>query len=230
MLITIPQVLSADEVRQFRAHLDKADWQDGGNTAGSIARNVKKNQQLDDMQEPAISLANHILRALSQSPRFISAALPDKIYPPKFNRYSEQETYGAHIDGALMQIPGSNQTLRTDLSATLFLAEPEEYEGGELTIETQYGQQTVKLAAGDMVLYPSTSLHHVSPVQQGARIAAFFWVQSMVKDSQQRELLFELDQSIQGLIVELGATHTEVVNLSGVYHNLIRQWASPTAC
>lgn len=228
MLITIANVLSADEVRQFRAHLDKADWQDGINTAGSIARNVKKNQQLDDTKEPAISLGSHILRALANNPIFISAALPDKIYPPKFNRYSEDETYGAHIDGSLMQLPGTHQTIRTDLSATLFLAEPEEYEGGELTIETQYGAQTVKLAAGDMVLYPSTSLHHVSPVKRGARVASFFWLQSLVQDIQQRELLYELDQSVQRLSLELGVTHSDVVNLSGVYHNLIRQWAKPS--
>lgn len=228
MLITIPNVLSADEVRQFREYLDKADWQDGINTAGSIARNVKKNQQLDDTQEPAISLGNHILRVLAQNPTFVSAALPDRIYPPKFNRYCENETYGAHIDGSLMQIPGTNLTLRTDLSATLFLAEPDEYEGGELTIETQYGAQTVKLPAGDMVLYPSTSLHQVSPVTQGARVASFFWIQSMVRDIQERETLFELDQSVQGLSAELGATHPQVVKLSGVYHNLMRQWAKPS--
>lgn len=228
MLITLPQVLTSDEVRQFRQHLDQADWQDGVNTAGSIARNVKQNQQLDDTQEPAISLGNHILRTLSRTPAFISAALPDRIYPPKFNRYAEQETYGAHIDGALMQIPGTNLTLRTDLSATLFLADPDEYEGGELSIETQYGTQTVKLAAGDMVLYPSTSLHSVSPVTRGARVAAFFWIQSMVRDNQQREMLFNLDNSIQKLTAELDATHTEVVKLSGLYHNLLRQWATPS--
>lgn len=228
MLITIPNVLSADEVRQFREYLDKADWQDGINTAGSIARNVKKNQQLDDTQEPAISLGNHILQVLAQNPTFVSAALPDRIYPPKFNRYCENETYGAHIDGSLMQIPGTNLTLRTDLSATLFLAEPDEYEGGELTIETQYGAQTVKLPAGDMVLYPSTSLHQVSPVTLGARVASFFWIQSMVRDIQERETLFELDQSVQNLSAELGATHPQVVKLSGVYHNLMRQWAKPS--
>ncbi|RTE66015.1 Fe2+-dependent dioxygenase [Amphritea opalescens] len=228
MLITLPEVLTPDEVRQFRQHLDQADWQDGVNTAGSIARNVKQNQQLDDTQEPAISLGNHILRTLSRTPAFISAALPDRIYPPKFNRYAERETYGAHIDGSLMQIPGTNLTLRTDLSATLFLAAPDEYDGGELCIETQYGTQTIKLAAGDMVLYPSTSLHSVSPVTRGARVASFFWIQSMVRDSQQREMLFDLDSSVQKLTTELGASHPEVVNLSGIYHNLLRQWATPS--
>ncbi|WP_191601942.1 Fe2+-dependent dioxygenase [Marinomonas algicola] len=228
MLLTIPNVLSADDVLQVRNYLDKADWQDGMNTAGSMARHVKKNQQLDDTQEPAVSLGNHILRVMSQHPAFISAALPDKIYPPKFNRYSESETYGAHIDSALMQLPNSNQTIRTDLSATLFLADPDEYDGGELVIETQYGTQSVKLDAGDLVLYPSTSLHQVSPVSRGARVASFFWIQSMVRDSQQRETLFELDQSVQRLTVELGAGHSDVINLSGIYHNLIRQWAQPS--
>ena len=226
MLITIPNVLSKDEVNQFREYLDEANWEDGSNTAGSIALNVKKNHQLDDTKEPVLSLGPHILKTLAQNPIFISAALPDKIYPPKFNQYSKNETYGAHIDGSLMQIPGTNQTIRTDLSATLFLSEPEEYEGGELTIETKYGTQTVKLAAGDMVLYPSTSLHHVSTVTSGARIASFFWIQSMVRDIQQRETLFNLDQSVQKLTAQLGSTHQEVVNLSGIYHNLIRQWAN----
>jgi len=228
MLVSIPQVLSPDEVGQFRTYLDKADWQDGTSTAGSIARHVKKNQQLDDTKEPAMSLGNHILRVLSQNPIFVSAALPDKIYPPKFNRYCEAQTYGAHIDGSLMQIPGTKQTLRTDLSATLFLSDPDEYDGGELSIETQYGTQTVKLPAGDMVLYPSTSLHQVSPVTRGVRMASFFWLQSMVKDAQQRQILFELDRSVQQLAAELGEAHQEVVNLSGTYHNLIRQWATPS--
>ncbi len=225
MLITIPNVLSKDEVSQFRKYLDEASWQNGINTAGSIAQNVKKNEQLDDTKEPALSLGVHILKVISQNQSFISAALPNKIYPPKFNRYSENETYGAHIDASLMQIPGTNQTIRTDLSATIFLTEPDEYEGGELTIETKYGTQTVKLAAGDMVLYPSTSLHHVSKVTKGTRVASFFWIQSMVKDIQEREILFNIDQSVQKLTQELGSRHQEVVNISGIYHNLIRQWA-----
>lgn len=228
MLITINNVLSKDEVRQFRDHLAKADWLDGQETAGSLARQVKKNQQLDDNQEPAISLGNHIVRALTQNPRFISAALPDRIYPPKFNSYSTSETYGAHIDSALMQVPGSHITLRTDLSATLFLTEPDEYEGGELSIETEYGAQKVKLNAGDLVLYPSTSLHQVTPVTRGTRIASFFWVQSMVRDNQQRQILYEFDGSVQSLTAELGPSHSEVVRLSGLYHNLLRQWSTPS--
>ena len=226
MLITILNVLNEEEVKQFREYLDEAQWEDGSNTAGSIALNVKKNHQLDDTKEPAISLGAHILKVLSENPTFISAALPHKIYPPKFNKYSEDETYGAHIDGSLMQIPGTFQTMRTDLSATLFLVDSDEYEGGELTIETKYGTQTVKLNAGDMVLYPSTSLHHVSKVTKGERVASFFWIQSMVKDIQQRETLFNLDQTVQKLTTQLGSSHQEVINLSGIYHNLIRQWAS----
>lgn len=228
MLITLENVLSKDEVRQFREHLTKATWLDGNTTAGSLARQVKQNQQLDDDKEPAISLGNHVVRQLTQHPKFISAALPARIYPPKFNRYSTSETYGAHIDSALMQVPGSAITLRTDLSATLFLTEPDEYEGGELLIETEYGSQRVKLNAGDLVLYPSTSLHQVTPVTSGTRVASFFWVQSMIRDNQQRQMLYELDGSVQSLTAELGPSHSEVVRLSGLYHNLLRQWSLPS--
>lgn len=229
MLIVIPNVLDAEEVEQFRHHLLNADWDDGLKTAGGIAKNVKKNQQLDDSSEPALSLRNHLLRKLSQNPTFISAALPDKIYPPKFNKYEVGETYGNHIDNALMPVPGTGKTVRGDVSCTLFFSNPDEYEGGELTIETQYGRQEVKLPAGDMVLYPSTSLHRVQPVTKGARIASFFWTQSMVRDATKREILFNLDKSVQNLTAELGSAHNEVVQLSGLYHNLIRTWANPTA-
>lgn len=225
MLITIPQVLDADEVKLFRKRLENAPWRDGAETAGSLARHVKRNLQLDDDSEPARELRHRLLRRLARHPTFISAALPQRIYPPKFNCYRDGGTYGAHIDGAVMQVPGTEVTLRTDVSATLFLSDPEEYDGGELTIETQYGAQTVKLPAGDMVLYPSTSLHQVTPVTRGARIASFFWIQSMVREAVRRELLFELDRSVQALTSELGARHREVVRLSGLYHNLLRQWA-----
>jgi PKHD-type hydroxylase len=174
MLITIDHVLSKDEVKQFRRHLDNAEWNDGTKTAGTLARNVKRNAQIDDSTEVAISLGNHILRSLGNNPLFVSAALPRKIYPPKFNRYADGGTYGTHVDSAIMQIPGTNLSLRTDLSATLFLAEPDEYEGGELEIETEFGVQAVKLEAGNMVLYPSSSLHRVMPVTEGARVASFF--------------------------------------------------------
>ena len=228
MLIILENILTADEVKQFRQHLSKAEWQSGSATAGSVAQQVKRNQQLDDHSEIAISLGNHILKKLGHNPSFISAALPDKIYPPKFNRYADNETYGAHIDSALMQLPEMNQMLRTDLSATLFLCDPDEYDGGELSIETHYGIQNVKLPSGSLVLYPSTSLHQVTPVSRGERLASFFWIQSLVSNSQQRQTLHELDQSVQALTADLGETHAQVVRLSGIYHNLVRQWAQPS--
>lgn len=225
MLITLDNVLSKDEVRQFRAHLDRAEWQDGLKTAGTLAAGVKQNQQLDESAGIAIELGNHILRRLGGHPLFISAALPEKIYPPKFNRYSGGGHYGAHVDGAVMPLPGSHGTLRSDLSATLFLCEPEEYDGGELTIETAFGAQQVKLEAGDMVLYPSSSLHRVEPVTRGARVCSFFWIQSMVRDEGKRTLLFDLDQSIQSLTPQQAKGDPDILQLTGVYHNLLRRWA-----
>lgn len=225
MLIPIERVLSKEEVAQFRAHLDTADWQDGLKTAGTLARSVKRNQQLQDGSELALNLGNHILRKLGSHPPFISAALPDKIYPPKFNRYADGGTYGAHVDSALMQVPGTNITVRSDLSATLFLSEPDEYDGGELEIEGPFGVQAVKLEAGDMVLYPSSSLHRVTPVTGGARIASFFWIQSLVADEGERALLFDLDRAIQGLTPTLPADDGHLLKLTGVYHNLLRRWA-----
>ena len=225
MLIAIDQVLSLDEVRQFRQHLDAAEWEDGLNTAGTLARAVKRNQQLPDGCDTAVQLGQHILRRLAAHPLFISAALPSKIYPPKFNRYTGGGTYGAHVDSAVMQIPGTQLTLRSDLSATLFLAEPDEYDGGELEIEGPFGVQTVKLAAGDMVLYPSSSLHRVTPVTRGARIASFFWIESLVTDDGERTLLFDLDQAIQELTPSTDADDPRLLKLSGIYHNLLRRWA-----
>jgi PKHD-type hydroxylase len=225
MLIVIEQLLSADEVHQFRTRLDKADWQDGLKTAGTLARAVKRNLQLEDGSALAVELGNQILRKLGNHPQFIAAALPARIYPPKFNRYEDGGTYGAHIDSALMQVPGTNVTLRSDLSATLFLSEPGEYDGGELEIEGPFGAQAVKLAAGDMVLYPSSSLHRVTPVTRGARIASFFWIESMVRDEGERALLYDLDQTIQGLTPHLAADNPHLVQLTGVYHNLLRRWA-----
>ena len=225
MLITIENVLDKDEVSQFRGYLDRADWRDGAATGGSQARRVKHNLQLDDQAEPAISLGQHILRSLAGNPLFISAALPRAIYPPKFNCYQGGGTYGTHVDSAVMQLPGSSRQLRSDLSATLFLAEPDEYEGGELEIEGEFGVQTVKLAAGDMVLYPSSSLHCVTPVTAGRRIASFFWIESLVADDGERALLFDLDQSIQRLTPALAGQERELVRLTGIYHNLLRRWA-----
>lgn len=225
MLLPIENVLDKDEVRSLRQLMDQADWQDGLKTAGTQAATVKDNLQLDNEAELTQTLANEILKRLSQHPLFMSAALPNKIVPPRFNCYRGGGQYGTHVDNAVMFLSNPQQSVRTDLSATLFLSEPNEYEGGELMIETEYGAQSVKLSAGDMILYPSTSLHRVTPVTEGARVAAFFWIQSMVRDSQQRGLLFDLDQSIQNLTLKRGADDDEVQRLSGIYHNLIRQWA-----
>lgn len=225
MLIPIEMVLSKDEVREFRARLDQAGWQDGQKTAGTLARSVKRNQQLEDGSELAVSLGNHILRRLGNLPTFIAAALPQRIYPPKFNRYADGGTYGAHVDSAVMQVPGSTITVRSDLSATLFLSEPDDYDGGELEIEGPFGVQAVKLEAGDMVLYPSSSLHRVTPVTRGARVASFFWIQSLVADEGARTLLFDLDQAIQGLTPALPPDDEHLLKLTGVYHNLLRRWA-----
>ena len=225
MLLTLPQILSAEEVLQFRRLLEGAAWQDGAATAGSVARHAKHNQQLDAQDPLGLQLGEHLLRRLGETPQFISAALPRRIYPPKFNRYAGGGQYGAHVDAAIMLLPGSGESLRTDLSATLFLCEPEEYEGGELEIEDAYGAQAVKLAAGDLVLYPSTSLHRVTPVTAGARIASFFWIESLVGDDRSRTLLYDLDQAIQDLTATLTSQDERVLRLTGVYHNLVRQWA-----
>ena len=225
MLITIEQVLSQDEVRQFRAYLDQADWQDGAASAGTLARKAKDNSQIDDAAEVAVSLGNHILRTLGQHPTFISAALPRRIYPPKFNRYTGGGQYGTHVDSALMQIPGTALTLRTDLAATLFLSAPDDYDGGELEIETEFGVQSVKLDAGAMVLYPASSLHRVTPVTRGARVASFFWIESLVGDDAERTMLFELDQAIQAITPGLAPNDRNVLKLTGIYHNLLRRWA-----
>ena len=227
MLISIDQVLTKDEVRQFRQELDASDWNDGAATAGTLAKSVKRNQQVADGSALAVRLGQHILRRLSSTPLFISAALPRTIYPPKFNRYADGGTYGAHVDSALMFLPGSSQQMRTDLSATLFLAEPEEYDGGELEVEGPFGVQAVKLGAGDMVLYPSTSLHRVTPVTRGARVASFFWIESLVQDEGERTLLFDLDQSIQQMTPLVAPDDMRLLQLTGVYHNLLRRWAKP---
>lgn len=227
MLIPIDNVLSMDEVRDCRERLDAGRWQDGRATAGTVARHVKRNEQLDAADPLAVELGEAILRRLGQTPLFISAALPAKIYPPKFNRYAGGGTYGAHVDSAVMQVPGTQVSVRSDLSATLFLAEPDEYDGGELEIEGPFGIQAVKLAAGDMVLYPSSSLHRVTPVTRGARVASFFWIESMVRDDGARTLLFDLDQTIQGLQASLAADDPQLLRLTGIYHNLLRRWATP---
>jgi PKHD-type hydroxylase len=226
MLTIIDAVLDKDEVRQFRAYLDDAQWQDGNRSAGTLAQHVKNNVQLDEGSEPALSLGKHILRNLGNRPAFISAALPRKIYPPRFNRYAGGGTYGLHIDSALMLLPGSGESLRTDLAATVFLSEPDEYDGGELEIETEFGAQAVKLGAGDMVLYPASSLHRVTPVTRGARVASFFWIESMVRDNAERAMLYDLDRAIQSLVPRLDATDGSLLTLTGTYHNLLRRWST----
>ena len=224
MLITIPDVFSQDEVRALRATLDAADWQDGRQTAGVQSAQIKHNQQLAPTNDTGRALGQRILERLSQTPLFLSAALPLRILPPMFNRYETGETFGVHVDNAIRSNPFTNEPLRTDLSMTLFLSEPNEYDGGELIIEDHYGPQTVKLPAGHMVLYPSTSLHEVRPVTRGARVSSFFWLQSMVRSDTQRALLFDLDQTIQDLAEQTGADDTNVLRLTGIYHNMIRQW------
>ncbi len=225
MLVTIDKVLDDDELRQFRERLQTAAWQDGALTAGSLAKRVKRNEQLADGDETAVALGNHILRRLGANALFTAAALPQRIHPPKFNRYAGGGNYGAHVDSALMGVPGSALAMRSDLSATLFLCSPDEYDGGELEIEGPFGAQVVKLDAGDLVLYPSSSLHRVTPVTRGARIASFFWIQSYVADAGARSLLFDLDRAIQGLTPGLPPDDANLLALTGVYHNLLRRWA-----
>ena len=225
MLITIPDVLSPDEVARFRAVLDAADWQDGRHTAGPQSAEIKRNAQIP-LNSPVLpELQALMLRALMANPLWVSAALPAQILPPMFNRYEGGQTFGVHVDNAIRVIPGEGRQIRTDVSCTVFLSGPEDYDGGELIVEGHYGAQTVKLPAGSAVVYPSTSLHQVTPVTRGARVASFFWVQSMIRDAQRREILFDLDQSIQSLGGEMGANAPDVLRLTGIYHNLIRQWA-----
>lgn len=224
MLIPIESVLDKATAADWLARLRAADWVDGRNTAGSLAINVKDNLQLDDNHVVSQQLRQDLLERLGRHPEFISAALPHRVYPPRFNCYQGGGAYGLHVDGSIMHLP-DNTPMRTDLSATLFLTEPEEYEGGELMIETEYGAQSVKLGAGDMVLYPATSLHQVMPVTKGTRIASFFWIESMVRDAQARDMLFDLDRTVQVLTLERGAKDEQVSQLNGLYHNLLRRWA-----
>jgi PKHD-type hydroxylase len=225
MLICIPNVLTKAEVTAFRNALDAAQWIDGARTAGAQALHVKANLQLPQDSPVALDLGNRILDALATNALFLSAALPLRILPPMFNAYGVGQHFGLHVDNAIRFAPGSNTRIRTDVSATLFFAEPEEYDGGELVIEHAFGADEVKLNAGDMVLYPSTSLHLVRPVTRGKRVASFFWMQSMVREDSARSMLFEMDQSIQALSAAHGVDDENVVRLTGVYHNLIRYWA-----
>lgn len=225
MLIVIENLLSAEEVAHLRERLAEAQWRDGGQTAGTRSAAVKQNLQVDRKCPVGIGLGNTILRKLGENPLFISASLAEKIWPPVFNCYQNGGHYGTHVDSALMRDNDLNLTLRSDLSATVFLSAPEEYEGGELVIEGQYGAQGVKLAAGDAVLYPSSSLHQVTPVTSGQRICAILWLQSAVADAAERAMLFDLDQSIQALSAGKAADDPDIDRLIHVYHNLVRRWA-----
>lgn len=224
MIIEIPNVLPPDQLAAARKALESTDWISGLATAGHQGARVKDNMQLDVANPVARQVGEQIARALMSNPLFMSAALPLHVLPPMFNRYTGGQNFGTHVDGSIRTIPGTGHRMRTDLSATFFFAGPEEYDGGELIIEDTYGAKSVKLAAGNMILYPGTSLHRVTPVTRGTRLCSFFWIQSMIRDDAKRGMLFEMDVAIQRLGSE-NATHPSVISLTGVYHNLLRQWA-----
>lgn len=225
MMLQIPQVLTKAEVAQCRAIMDAAPWADGNITSGFQAALAKQNQQLPQTGEAAKAVGAAIVAALERNPLFVSAALPQFILPPMFNRYGEGMGFRDHVDNAIRRDPVSGRRLRTDLSATLFLEEPENYDGGELVVNDLYGDHVVKLSAGDMILYPSSSLHHVTAVTRGRRTASFFWIQSLVRDDAKRTMLLEMDVAIQRLARKVEAGDEGVLSLTGVYHNLLRQWA-----
>ena len=230
MLLHIPAVLTPVQLAEMRAALVSADWIDGRASVGAQGAQVKRNQQLADRSPLATELGETVLAALAANPLFHAATLPARILPPRFNRYQGGGEYGFHVDGAVMGLAGKDgqapTQLRSDVSCTLFLAEPGEYDGGELIISDTYGEHEVKLPAGDAIVYPSSSLHRVAPVTRGARVASFFWVQSMVRDDASRRMLLELDASIQSLTAD-GAQRDTVVRLTNLYHNLLRRWAEP---
>ena len=225
MLHHIPNVLSKEQVQYFREEMNKIEWVNGKVTAGTLSATVKQNQQLPEDHSLTHHLSNIILESLGQHALFLSAAIPLDIIPPLFNRYENNESFGFHVDNSIRRIRGSSERLRTDLSCTVFLSEPDEYVGGELVVEDTYGYHEVKLPAGDMILYPSTSLHEVTPITSGCRIASFFWVQSLIRDDQKRHMLFNLDESIRQLRIDHGDAYTEVMKLTNIYHNLIRMWS-----
>lgn len=224
MMLHIPGVLSREQVAAMRQRLDQTDWVDGRSTVGAQGAQVKQNRQLAEGSALAQELGAEVLAALARSPLFFSAALPLRTCPPLFNSYAGGEHYGDHVDGALRRVASSGQWLRTDVSSTLFLCDPEDYDGGELIVTDAYGEHEVKLPAGDLIVYPSTSVHRVMPVTRGARVCSFFWTQSMVRDDMRRCMLLELDQNIQSLRARLGDC-PELVGLTGHYHNLLRQWS-----
>ena len=224
MLLTIPDLLAREQVDQVRQKLASAEWVDGRVTAGHQSFLAKDNMQIPEGNPIALEIGELILQTLGQNPLFISAALPMKVFPPLFNRYSGGQSFGTHIDNAIRHVKGTSHRVRSDLSATLFFSNPEEYEGGELIVEDTYGIHSVKLPAGHMVLYPSSSLHNVRPVTRGARVSSFFWIQSMIRDDGARTLLFDLDNVTQRVSAEQ-SNSPSAVKLTGIYHNLLRRWA-----
>ncbi|MES2097318.1 MAG: Fe2+-dependent dioxygenase [Pseudomonadota bacterium] len=225
MLIAIPDMLDATGVAKVRGLIDAAEWIDGNATSGHQSALAKRNEQLPEESAAAREAGTLVLDALAASPLFVAAALPLKVYPPLFNRYAGGDTFGAHVDSAIRIRRGSDFRIRSDLSATLFLADPDSYDGGELVIEDSFGEQRVKLPAGHMVLYPASSVHRVEPVTRGQRVASFFWIQSMIRDDGARRILFELDQSVQDVAGHMGHADPAAVRLTGTYHNLLRRWA-----
>lgn len=227
MLLHVRQVLTAEELREARAILAQAPWADGRVTAGVQSAQAKNNEQLPQDGDAARALQQIVLRGLNRHAIFFSAALPRRVFPPLFNRYAgSSNAFGNHVDNAVRYLPGGNaERVRTDISCTLFLAEPHEYDGGELVVEDTFGEQRVKLPAGDMVLYPGTSVHRVEPVTRGARVASFFWLESMVRSDEQRRLLFDMDSHLMRLRAAVGEADPAVIGLTGTYHNLLRMWA-----
>lgn len=225
MLIAIPDVLDGEGVARLRGLIDAAEWVDGNATSGPQSALAKRNTQLPEGSPAAREAGGMVLDALARSPLFIAAALPLKVFPPLFNRYAGGDAFGLHVDNAIRIQRGSDFRIRSDLSATLFLSDPDSYDGGELVIEEQFGEQRVKLPAGHMVVYPASSLHRVTPVTRGTRVASFFWIQSMVRDDGARRILFELDQSVQDIAGRDGQDDPTTIRLTGVYHNLLRRWA-----
>jgi len=225
MLIAIPDIFDAAGVAKLRGIIDAGEWVDGNVTSGAQSALAKRNAQLPEGSPAHREAGTLVLDALARSPLFVAAALPLKVFPPLFNRYAGGQAFGAHVDNAVRIQRGSDFRIRSDLYATLFLEDPEAYDGGELVIEGQFGEQKVKLPAGHMVLYPASSLHRVEPVTRGMRVASFFWIQSMVRDEGERRTLFELDQAVQRLAGTLGQDDRSVIELTGVYHNLLRRWA-----
>ena len=226
MLIAIPDLFDAAGVAQLRATIDAAAWVDGNVTSGPQSALAKRNRQLPEDLPAAREAGGRVLDALGRSPLFFAAALPAKVFPPLFNRYGAGETFGAHVDNAIRIQRSTDFRIRSDLSATLFLSDPESYDGGELVVEDLFGSHRIKLPAGHMVLYPASSIHRVEPVTRGERVASFFWIQSMVRDDGERRILFDLDRAVQRLAGQLGQDDLSVIELTGTYHNLLRRWAA----